>query len=243
VNPRQLSQRAVRTGLGFMAAALALGLSSASARAFPPYRSTDAEVAPAGVVEARVGLLRAEREDGDTRYTSPLLRVNLGVGRSIELISELEYDPEAGRLGDGALGAKWARPAGPVSVGVETLALLPVSSRHSGVGAESQFLLTLRRAPFALHANAGGFVDARPRETEAGWRASLLAELERGRVRLGAEVFAKQVHGEGVRIQAGPGAIVDVGPLEVRGAIHVGLTSEAPDLAASLWLSWKRRAW
>ena len=231
--------------LGALLAALAAAASAAplTARAFPPYRSTDAETAPPGRLELRAGLLRAEREDHDTRYTTPLLRVNLGIARNVELVSELEYVPEDARLGDGALGFKWAVPGKRVGVGVETLALLPVSSNHSGAGVESQLVATLRRGSLRLHANAGGFYDDRPDDVERGWRASLLGEWERGPARLGAELFAKQVHGEPVLAQAGPGLILSLGALDLRASLHAGLTSEAPDVTVNLWISTSRALW
>lgn len=225
-----------------VAAVTSVGLASA-ASAFPPYRSTDAETAPPGVLETRLGLLRVEREDDDSRYQSPLLRVNLGVARNAEIVSELEYDLEQSRLGDGAIGFKWAQPREPVSLGVETLALLPVSSEHSGPGVEAQLLATLRRAPFRIHANAGGFHDPRRSDRESGWRASLLAEWERGRARLGAELFAKQVEGKGAQLLAGSGVIWSLGPLDLRAALHAGLTSEAPDLVGNLWISSEWELW
>lgn len=215
----------------------------ATAHAFPPYRSTDAETAQPGSVEVRLGLARVERNRHDDHYTSPLLRVNLGLIENLELVSELEVDQEEDRLGDGAFGFKWVALAEPLRLGVETLALLPVSSEQSGTGVESQLVATFLREPLRVHFNAGGFYDARPKDAERGWRSSLLAEVERGRLRAGVEIFAKQVHGEGVRVQAGPGIIVDVGPFDVRSALHVGLTSEAPDLVASLWITWKWQLW
>jgi hypothetical protein len=184
-----------------------------------------------------------ERENHDNHHVSPLLRLNLGIVRNVELISELEYDPEAGRLGDGAVGFKWASPWGPFSIGIETLALLPVSSQHSGAGVESQLLVTFRRSPIQLHLNAGGFYDSRPRDIERGWRASFLAETERGRSRLGLEVFAKQVDGEAARVQTGPGIIFSPGPFDVRASFHIGLTSRATDIMASLWFSAKSKLW
>lgn len=228
--------------VGALAVVAVIELASA-AQAFPPYRSTDAEVAPPGLLEARLGLARLEREDRENDYIGPLLRVNLGVANDLELISELEYRPKENHLGDGALGLKWASAVEPGGVGIETLVLLPVSPEHSGAGVESQLLATLRRAPFRLHVNGGGFYDARPADSERGWRASLLGEWESGRVRAGMEVFAKQVHGHGVRGQAGPGIIFSVGQLDIRASLHAGLTSEAPDLAASLWVSTKRELW
>ena len=230
-------------GLGPAIVAL-LQLSASAAGAFPPYRSTDAETAEAGTLELRLGLGKVEREGGDNAYASPLLRANLGLARNLEFISELEYDADGGRLGDGAAGFKGVHVLSPsFSVGVETLALLPVSSRLSGGGVESQILATLRRDDLLLHVNAGGFYDPRQPETERGWRASVLAELRRGRWRPGLELFAKQVHGERTQVQAGPGVIVEVGPFDVRAGVHVGLTSAAPDLRATLWMSCKWTVW
>jgi hypothetical protein len=214
-----------------------------AAYAFPPYRSTDAETAPPGTLEARLGLIRVEREEHDNRYASPLLRVNLGVLRNLEVISELEYDTEEDRVGDGAAGIKWASSTRPSSIGVETLALLPVTSGHSGAGLESQLLATFRWPALRVHCNAGGFYDPRGKELERGLRGSLLLEAERGRARYGGELFARRRHGEGLHLEAGPGVIVDLGRFDVRTALHVGLTSEAPDFRASLWVSWKRRVW
>jgi hypothetical protein len=222
---------------------LAAVLLAADARAFPPYRSTDAETAEPGTLEVRVGLVRVEREDHDDTYTSPLLRVNLGLVDDLELVSEFEYGPEEDRVEDGAVGLKAVSPAGPLHVGIETLALLPVSSDQSGVGVESQLVGTLRRAPLRLHVNAGGFYDPRAADIERGWRASLLGEVEKGRARPGVELFARQVHGESIRVQAGVGAIVDIGPFDVRGALHLGLTSATPDVAVSVWVSGLARLW
>jgi hypothetical protein len=219
-----------------------LGLAGA-ARAFPPYRSTDAETAPAGTLETRLGLVRVEREDHENRYTAPLLRVNLGLPHRLEAITELEYDVDGARLGDGGLGLKWARPGERVSVGVEALALLPVSSLHSGLGVEALFLATLRRGPLRFHANAGGFYDPRLAERERGWRASVLAEWERGPARIGAELFAKQALGDGPELLVGPGVIWSLGPFDARAGLHAGLTSEAPDLVLNLWLSTEWRLW
>jgi hypothetical protein len=229
----------------FPALVLAAGsVLAASASAFPPYRSTDADVAAPGVLEGRCGFFRVERNHGESHYSSPLLRVNLGIGHQLELISELEHRPEDDQLGDGALGVKWAHVGEPWGFGVETLTLLPVSADHSGAGVESRLLATLRRSPFRLHMNAGGFYDSRLRQAERGWRASLLGEWEEGRVRLGVEVFAKQTDGAGVQAQLGPGMILSVGSLlDVRAAIHAGVTSQAPDLTASLWVSSKWSLW
>ena len=69
-------------------AALLAGLSGSPAAAFPPYRSTDADTADPWVFEARLGLLRLRRDGGDNVYSSPLLRLNLGLPHGLELVSE-----------------------------------------------------------------------------------------------------------------------------------------------------------
>lgn len=229
--------------LHLVALAAVVAFPTQAAWSFPPYRSTDAETAEPGSLEMRLGLLRVEREDHDDTYSTPLLRANLGLVENLELVSELEYQPEEGQLTDGAVGLKGVTPWGPLHVGIETLALLPVSSAQSGVGVESQLVGTWRRAPLRLHVNAGGFQDPRSAQTERGWRASLLAELESGHGRAGLEVFAKQVHGESVAVQAGPGVIFDLGPADLRCALHVGVSPEAPDLTVSLWITWDWRVW
>lgn len=191
----------------------------------------------------RLGFVRVEREDQENAYASPLLRMNLGLPRNLELISELEYRPEEERIGDAAVGFKWVPLTNSFNVGVETLALLPISSSAGGAGVESQLLATLRQNAFRVHLNAGGFYDSRPTEVEHGWRASILAEGQKGRFRVGMEIFAKQEHSEPIRVQAGPGIIIDLGPFDIRTGLHIGLTREAPDLTGSLWVTWKWPVW
>jgi hypothetical protein len=90
-----------------------------------------------------------------------------------------------------------------------------------------------------LHLNLGGFYDARPDPIEKGWRASLLGETKLGRFRPGAELFAKHVAWEPVVAQAGLGIIVGLGPIDLRTAAHLGLTTAAPDFTTSLWIAGK----
>lgn len=227
----------------FALTACALGGLSTDAVAFPPYRSTDADTAEPGKLEVRLGLLGVEREDDDNGYSSPLLRINLGLPKNLELITEFEFRADESRFGDGAAGLKWVPVRGSWSFGLESLALLPVSSKHSGSGVESQLLATFRRKDFRFHINAGGFYDGRPSETEHGWRASSLSELQISRFRPGFEIFAKQVYAEPVQVQLGAGVIAQLGPIDVRTGVHAGLTSQAPDFVASLWVTWKWTLW
>jgi hypothetical protein len=213
------------------------------ALAFPPYRSTDAETAETGELEVRLGLGRLERESADNEYTVPLARVNLGLRPNLELITEFEHPTNDESADEAAFGFKWVSPLRELRFGVETLALPPMSAGHAGMGVESQALATLRRGSFRVHVNAGGFYDSRPADDERGWRGSVLIEQQRGRARLGVEIFAKKARSEKARAQLGPGIILQMGSFDIRGGLHVGLTSETPDLAVSFWISRKWGVW
>jgi hypothetical protein len=205
------------------------------AAAFPPYRSTDADTAAPWTLEARFGLVRFERDSSETSYESPLFRGNVGLPNRMELLTEFAHEPETGDR-DLAAGFKWIPYFGPVSAGIETLALLPTPG-SSGVGVESQLLASLWRDPFRLHVNVGGFYDPRPAETEHGWRSGGVGELEIGPLRPGLEVFAKGVESEQPTWIAGPGLIVDFGGIDVRIGFHAGLNRGAPDFTTSLWVT------
>lgn len=220
-----------------LAAALLVALYPGTVLAFPPYHSTDAETADPWTLETRLGLIRLERDAGRNEYASPLFRVNFGLPHRLELVSELEYLPVAGRVGDAALGFKWVPFMESLSLGIEVLALLPISST-GGAGLETSLLATHRAGDLLLiHLNLSGFHDARPNPSERGWKAGLLGELRLGRFRPGIEFFAKQVRGEPVQVLAGPGLILKLGPIDVRSGIHFGLTPRATDLEASCWVS------
>jgi hypothetical protein len=221
-----------------MTFALLASMPSAPAVAFPPYRSTDADTADPWTLEARLGLLRLRRDGSDNVYSSPLLRLNLGLPHGLELVSEAEVRPGDGGLTNAALGAKWVPWRGRWSLGNETLLLLPVPDA-GGAGVESQMVLSYRDddTGLRLHVNAGGFYDGRPATAEKGWRASVLAELKRGRYRPGLEVFARRIGAEPVEVLAGPGVIVVIGRADVRLGLHVGLTRAAPDMVLDAWTS------
>lgn len=191
----------------------------------------------------RLGLVRAQQEAGENRYTSPLLRMSLGIAERAELVVGSEYDRDEGQVSDAAIGLKLVGREAAVRWGVETIALLPVDSSHSGVGLESQLLATWNPARMRLHLNAGAIYDPRPGEIERAWQASLLAEIERGAGRAGVELFARRFRHQSTEVQLGVGWIVPAGPLQVRMGLHGGLTGRAPDLTASLWLSAEWSLW
>lgn len=230
-----LRARKASTAIALVVSFISLSI---TASAFPPYRSTDAETADPWTLEARLGLVRVERDGGANEYASPLLRANLGLPGNLELVSEFEYRPDEGEVADAAMGVKWVPFMSALSLGVETLALLPVSSAGGG-GVESLLLATWRERALRVHVNAGGFYDDRPTDAENGWRAGTIVEVRLDRFRPGVEVFAKQEVGEPVQVVLGPGAIVDFGAFDIRAGLHVGLTDEAPDLVPNLWITTK----
>lgn len=205
---------------------------------FPPYRSTDAETADPWTLEGRLGLVRVRRDQSENVYVSPLWRVNLGLPYRLELVTEGEWNATAERLGDAAVGTKWVPFFSTFSIGVEALALLPISS-EGGAGTEVQLIATQRWEPILLHLNGGGFYDARPAKVEKGWRGSLLAEVTLGRWRPGLELFAKQVNGGAVEPLGGAGVIVKLGPIDLRTGVHVGLAEASADVTASFWIASK----
>ena len=125
--------------------------------------------------------------------------------------------------------------------GVETLILLPVRSELDGAGIESQLIRTWSQERSRVHVNAGAFYDPRGASTERGWRASALAEFPRDRLRPGVELFVRDSDTTDTRMQAGVGLIATLERVEIRTGLHVGLNDAAPDLEASIWLSWKWR--
>jgi hypothetical protein len=236
-----LPARTKRARLAALLGAFGLVLASVPAVAFPPYRTTDADTAGAQTLELRLGLVKLQRRDSASERSAPLSRLNFGVGRHYEVISELEYAIDDHRFAEGALGFKWANLTAGRGVGVETLILLPVHSELGGAGIESQYLRTWQHERWQLHVNAGGFYDPRSTTTERGWRASMLVEFPRDRLRPGIELFVKDARSDPARVQAGVGVIAPLERFEIRAGLHVGLNDAAPDVEATVWFSWKWR--
>lgn len=213
-------------------------LSPASLFAAPPFKTTDTGTAEAGVLELRLGLLQLARQGSRNEVLSPLIRANYGLGPNLELVSEFEYDQSENTTANGALGGKWRfLESDGFSMGIETIALLPVRSGDSGAGIESQLLMTWQRGGERLHFNVGGFHDPRGAATVDGWRASLLAERRFEGFRQGVEVFARQKRGLKTDARLGYGFIHSFGSFDVRSGVHLGLTRQAPDVVFNLWVS------
>lgn len=208
------------------------------AGAFPPYRSTDADTAEPRELQLRIGLVKLDRDKGDTAVVTPLLRANLGFQNKLELVTEFEYSPEDNEVGEGAIGIKWIPFFGEAfSFGVESLALLPVRPGDEGAGFESQLVATFWREAYQVHLNAGGYYDDRTEDVEKGWRSSLLAEFPRGDARFGLELFARDAADGQIDIRAGAGVIYSFGATGIRSGLHAGITRGAPDISFNFWVT------
>jgi hypothetical protein len=194
-------------------------LTAGQATAFPPYRSTDAAPAEPWELEPRLGLLMVEREAGENEWTAPLFRVNLGFPGDFEAITEAELKPDSGELSDAAVGVKWIPLRRSFALGVEMLVLPPLPSRP-GAGVEATTVASIFAQPMRLHVN-------------------LLGEVETGPLRPGLEIAMKTVRGEPSQIAAGGGAILNLGAIDLRAGVHLGLTADAPDIRASFWVTSK----
>ena len=210
-----------------------------SAWAFPPYRSTDAETADPWTIEARLGLLRWARHGDATAYSSPLLRLNLGLPRAVELLLELEHEHGGEGLTEAAVGCKWVPVVrSGASLGIETLVLLPVEE-EGGTGIEASLLTTFRRDTLRVHLNVGGFYADRLGEAVSGWRAGAIVEWRMARIRPGFELFARRTHSDSLQVLAGPGIIIETRHMDIRLGLHLGVTSSSPDVVTDTWVASK----
>lgn len=209
----------------------------APAQAFPPYRSTDADTADPHSIEVRAGVQTAF-DDGDTETLFPSLRVNLGLPGKLEIPTEFDFAPDGAGFDDGAAGLKWIPFVSEnLSVGFESLVLLPIRPGDRNAGTETQIVSTINLANAQLHLNAGGVYDARAALTEKGWRASGLLEIPMGKSLVGLEFFAKDTNAGATDARVGAGIIYDMGSFDIRFAAHAGLTDAAPDATVNVWVS------
>lgn len=221
-----------------MVALIAGLMASPPAVSAPPYKSTDTGTADVGVLESRLGLVQAGRNGDDNEVLSPLVRANLGLRENLELISEFEYAYRNHEFEHGAFGAKWRfLSRGVFSMGVETLALLPVRPDDSELGVESQLLLSWGVEDTRLHINLGGFHDGRRDQVVEGWRGSVLVERRSPGFRHGVELFARQKGGQSTDVRFGYGFVRSIGSFDVRSGLHFGVTNAAPDVTFNLWFS------
>lgn len=155
-----------RASRRLLAAAAAVSLSAAPARAYRPFVSTDAAVAAPKTVELELGYLGLSPANGEAGRRSPQAVINYGLRGRFEAVGEFVVQhPMDGRsqVVDAALDLKGVAREGVLqdkpgpSVALEASALLPESGRENKrLGFEQTVVLSQRLSGATLHWNLGG---------------------------------------------------------------------------------------
>ncbi len=145
---------------------------SASAFAYRPFDSTDADVAKAGELEFEIGPIGYLRENDDRFLVAPAIIANVGIFDRLELVLEgrnyirtasVPGEPRD-ELADTALSLKGLlregsmQDASGLSVATEVGALLPTTEPETGVGASAALIVSQRYEFAAAHLNGGVFL-------------------------------------------------------------------------------------
>ncbi|HEX9297904.1 MAG TPA: hypothetical protein VF881_18815 [Polyangiaceae bacterium] len=160
---------------------------SASAFAYRPFDSTDADVVKPGELEFEIGPVGYLRETDDRFLVVPALIANAGIFERWELVLEgrhrIRTEPVPGEardeLADTALSIKGLLREGSMqngsglSVATEVGALLPTTEPETGVGASATLILSERDDFGAAHLNGALFLS---RTHRPGALAGLILE-------------------------------------------------------------------
>ena len=167
-------------------AALACFFAAATAQAYRPFVSTDADVAALRTIEVEMGYFGFLHAEGRTTYVEPQLVLNYGFLRNFEAVAEYQVnEPPNGpaRVSEGSLSVKhvWREgqlqeKAGP-SFASETNVLLPGGAGvgQPRVGFLQAFMLSHRFAGMTFHWNVGAGSDQLASKPYATW--GLIGEL------------------------------------------------------------------
>lgn len=140
--------------------------------AYRPFDGTDAAIAKPGEFELELGPLHYLREGSADFLIVPATVLNLGLTKTVELVSDFKNFLSVDSSADGSdTGLRRLRPrdadlliktvlrpgslqgaAGP-SIALETGALLPTPRTNSGFGAQANTILSFTMAGTALHFN------------------------------------------------------------------------------------------
>jgi len=230
---------------------------SSSALAYRPFDGTDADVVKPGEFELELGPLHYLREDHAAFLVLPATVLNLGITKSMELVSDFKNfvsldGSDTGlrrfRLRDADFliktilrpGMRQGRP-GP-SIALETGVLLPAPGTKTGFGAQANTIVSVATPSTAVHLN----------ESIAGNRdhhfevfSSVILEIARGRkIHPVAEtLFDFVLHG-GNEYSALVGAIwVHSRDWAFDTAVRASRTDGYSVVELRLGLTWTSRVW
>ena len=150
--------------------------------AYRPFYSTDADVEEKGKVEIELGAFILESYRGEKSLTSPFLVVNIGIGKRIEIVSELK---EVHTLSKGKIvrsnledlnlflkGVLQGKEG--ISLAIEGGFLLPTLQGQS-TGLEVIGIASGKIKKFVWHFNAGAFVERE--NNQPGYLTGFILEL------------------------------------------------------------------
>jgi hypothetical protein len=147
------------------AAIATLVLLPASADAYRPFISTDADTAAYRTIELELGFFGLQRQDGGTHGQTPQAVFNYGFRPGFEAVGQLDLDEPPGggaRVLDAELSVKNVLRQGVLqdkpgpSVAMESLLLLPGAAGEDQprVGWEESLILSHKLGDFTCHWNA-----------------------------------------------------------------------------------------
>ncbi len=213
--------------------------------AYRPFYSTDADVEEKGALEVELGLFTLERAGEERSLISPFVILNLGLGKRIELVTELKgihrlsgWKPVSssfedlnlfikGVLREGALQGKEG-----LSLAFEGGFLLP-TLKGQGTGAELLGIVSGRAGSLTWHFNAGGFVERE--ESCRGFFSGFILESPPWKgARVVGEVFWEKAEGEEAEASFLVGVIYEKGDIAFDLALRHGIASDFFALTAGL---------
>ncbi len=213
--------------------------------AYRPFYSTDADVEGKGALEVELGLFTLEKAGEEKSLTSPFVILNLGLGRRIELVTELKgihklsgWKPVSSSLEDLNLFIKGVIKEGAlqekqgVSIAFEGGFLLPTLKGQS-TGAELLGIISGRAGSITWHFNAGGFIERE--ENRKGFLSGFILESPPWKgARLVGEVFWEKAEGQEAEASFLFGVIYEKGDIAFDLAARHGLGSDFFAITAGL---------
>jgi hypothetical protein len=225
--------------------------SSIVALAYRPFISTDAAVADKGVSEVELGLVDFTTHRGENTVAAPDLRYNYGFATNWEAVAEdalRVYDSASSHdyeLIDPQLSLKTVFLNGPlqdgpwpISLAVETSALLPETTPDSGFGFQVVLAASFRFEEFTCHLNAGGGLQRGSSDSFELWGVIVERPFFNS-LRLAVEFNGQYAQNLPADNSALVGVLWDYHKITFDAGVRFGLSQAAPDVAFTTGLTFR----
>jgi len=225
--------------------------STVVAQAYRPFISTDAAVADKGVSEVELGLVDFTNDRGQNTVAAPDLRYNYGFATNWEVVAEgaLQVYNSASshdyELIDPQLSLKAVFLNGPlqdgpwpVSLAVETSALLPETTPDSGFGFQGVLAASFRFEEFTFHVNGGGGFQRGSSDSFELWGVIVERPIFKS-LRLAAEFNGQYAQNLTADNSALVGLLWDYHKITFDAGVRFGLSQAAPDVAFTTGLTFR----